>query len=416
MFSIVNHLQRVLRNQWKSKEELKRMQRKKLRSIINHAYKKSPFYHRIFKDAGLKPGDIKCKEDLKKVPIIHKKDIRENYKEVLARGYKKGDLIESRTSGSTGEVLKILMNKRTYLFYCALTYRNISSLGYLPWKKIAYIRYHPYEIGGILGKIAPLIYLPVSLDEKTQYNLLKRTDPDVVMGYPSNLLLISKILNDDIKIDFIRTEGELCTKEAMDYIERSFKTNVYDEYGSAEFANIAWQCKEKEKYHISIDNLVLEFLNENEEIDYGEKGKIIITSLENYAMPFIRYDIGDIGIPSDEKCNCGRNLPLMDLVEGREQEFFRGERGIISPRRIIPVLEMIDGIKAFRIIQDGKKIIIEEVIYPDYSKSAEMAIEKKFKLLFGDSFDIEFNYVEDIPKNKHGTVNPVVIKNKPKNL
>jgi len=122
---------------------------------------------------------------------------------------------------------------------------------------------------------------------------------------------------DNIKPKAILTTADMLYDYKRKTIEHIFDCDVFDNYSGRDTTLQAAECSEHFGYHLSIENAVVEFVKENEDVYPGETGKIIITDLCNYAMPFIRYEIGDLGVPSDENCPCGRKLPIMKSVKGR---------------------------------------------------------------------------------------------------
>ena len=121
--NIQQHLAALNKSQWWSKEQIEELQNKKLRALIHHAYNNVPYYHRIFSQLGIKPEDIKTKDDLKKIPVLTKEDIRKNLPDLIARNVPKSQMIESHSSGSTGEPLKYYIDKQSYSAGWAQTFR-----------------------------------------------------------------------------------------------------------------------------------------------------------------------------------------------------------------------------------------------------------------------------------------------------
>lgn len=156
--------------------------------------------------------------------------------------------------------------------------------------------------------------------------------------------------------------AELINYRDYRFIEKIFDAPYYDQFGCSEFDRTAWQCSEKLGYHMDVDSVITQFVDEEGiEVSLGECGEIVYTSLFNYSMPFIRYAIGDIGIPSDEICSCGINLPIMKVVDGRKDSFVvlpKGQK--ISPRNLTNTMssfEYYSNIEQFRIVQESVNLI-----------------------------------------------------------
>ncbi len=409
------YIAQVLKNQWKSPEELKKLQEKRLKKMINYAYEKSALYHKKFREAHITPRDFNRLEDFKKFPLITKEDIRELFPQgVISTDYRLSQCIHASTSGSTGKVLPIVYSPEAYQYYMAVTYRNFAALGFKPWHKFAYTRYAPihtetpfYEKLGL----ARNRFISVYLSPEKQVELIQEFNPDAITGYPSLMIEWAKLIKEQgngINPFFVRAEAEILTKEAKQFMEEAFGCELYDEYGSIEFVNLAFECAHR-GYHISSDSLVLEFLEDGEPVAPGEEGEIYATSLVNYAMPFIRYKMTDRGIPVEGACSCGRGLPLMKLIEGRDDDFIQlpsGKR--VSPRLVIPIFELAGEVKEFRVVQKKRDLIEVDIIpEPGFTEKEEQDLEKTFRDVLGEPVEIVFNVCKEIPRGRHNRPRPV---------
>jgi phenylacetate-CoA ligase len=234
----------------------------------------------------------------------------------------------------------------------------------------------------MLGVYAPI---PVSVfnDVTTQVSIIEEMKPDILDGYSSSLFLLAKEVEkrglEKIRPRFIISGAELIDDSSLKYIGKTFDAPVYDQYACIEMERIAWQCPRKMGYHMDVDTVIVQFVDENgEEVSNGERGEIVCTSLFNFAMPLIRYAVGDIGVSSDEHCSCGRTLPLMKVVEGRKDSLLLLPDGrVISPRAFsiaISMFRLYRYIEQFRVIQ-RKTGSFEILIKADNSAGDEKTIE-----------------------------------------
>ena len=211
-----------------------------------------------------------------------------------------------------------------------------------------------------------------------------------------------------IDLNKLNLKAVICTAEKMyDHhkalFNEVFKCPVVDEYGSSENGIIAFQCK-KGNMHLMNDQMCIEFLRENDEAAQpGESGRIIITDLNCHGMPLIRYDIGDVGSPSKERCTCGIELPLMQMVEGRKEDFIRTTDGKLVHAAYLCYTLKDDAIHEFKMYQKDTNLLLTQIVKsPSFNEKTEKIIENKLRTALGQDVKIIFEYVHRIPREKSG--------------
>lgn len=411
-FRIYHHLKWLQRTQWKSPAELRELQEKRLRAIIFHAYYNIPFYHKKFKDAGITPNDIKTIEDLKKIPVTTKDEIKAHWREIINP---KVDLNKARivpTSGSTGVPLKVVYDQKADAFSRAVNLRSHIENGlrfYHKWVIIGDTRTAPPSTWFQKLGIFRIYYINLFDPVEAQIAALEQINPDIITGYPSQLKLIARKmieLGADLEPVTVFTTAEVLDDKTRKIIERGFNTDV-DLFGCIELNRTAWECKGHFGYHMDAEAVIFEFLDENgEEVSPGEEGEIYYTGLYNYAMPFIRYKVGDIGVPSDEKSPCGRGLPLMERVVGRKDDYIKLPDGtLISPIQFHLVVKHISGIWEAKIIQE-KIDRIKVLLVPDtnFSDNTFRRLKQEIMKICKHQCEVEIKCVDSIPREKSGKI------------
>ena len=421
------YLRSLLRRVYWPEERLRRYRNERLREVLAYAYENVSFYHRKFREAGVKPGDVRSVEDLKKLPILRKDEVRRNLDQMVSRRFEVSRLKMLRTSGSTGEPLCFHISgvedeyrKARHLranIVCGQRLRD-------RWVLITHPLYFSQatRLQRFLGFYAPI---PVSVfdDVDEQISKIERLKPDVLDGYASSLLLLARRVEErevkTIRPRFLISGADLIDPSSRRYVEEVFGVPFYDQYGCAEFERLAWQCEERRGYHIDADSVVMEFVDEDgERVAPGETGEIVCTSLFNYAMPFIRYAVGDLGKASEDACACGRTFPLMKLVEGRKDEVV-----VLPDGRALSSFAFIAGmyqlsfykdIDRFRVVQkrlDHFRFLIKL----RNSGLDREAAEKELVGFFAKAFNVdvdevlfEVEFVEDIPLDSSGKFRIVV--------
>jgi len=429
------------RNQWLGSVELKQLQEKRLRDITNHAYNNVPLYKEKFDALGIKPEDIRSLEDVQKLPFTTKQEVRNGIPDrSMTRGSDLGDCIRASTSGTSGGPMAVFYDKR-FMDYCmaAWRFRKRLAIGVKPWQKVMVTGY-----GGLIApkkgqdqsgemarmkrksqgreSLGPIVHLlrdrekrvTVGSDANEVLTQILEFDPKLIRGTPSYLRLLAEAMAErgieGLGDKVVRTEGEVTDEETRRYLESSFKCKVFDEYSSWDFGNGAWQCTKREGYHIDADLLILEVVRGNEQVSPGERGEIVVTNLLNYAMPLIRYRVGDIGVLDDKTCSCGRGLPLLKSIEGREADCFTLRSGqLITPRTIMTVIQGTPGVSRYQAVQESMNQVRIELMRrgnePDVSKDELVA---RCHNILGEDIEIEVSITDR--KNLKAKFRPVISK------
>jgi phenylacetate-CoA ligase len=397
------YLQKVWRQQWLKPAELKRLQDGKLRTMVRHAYANVPFYRRTWKAAGIGPEDIRTAEDLRKLPVVTRTDAKKNHREMVSRSLRGTKLVIKHTSGSSGEMLRIPVEEDSIDLSDALFFRSSYAAGYRPWKRTVLICPESPEIG--FYERGRKVFISSSTDERDIVAFLEKFRPDTISTFPSTAMTIAKIAKDEslekIRPERVITTGELLTPGKRRFIQSALGCEVYDRYGAEEVGQIAWECEEHEGMHASSDSVLVESLG-------TEGGNILLTGLSNRAMPFIRYAIGDSGRLKEDACACGRGLPLMELLEGRGDEFLRLPSGrLLGPRIVCATLDKLvlfnDEVSDFKVVQKKKDIIVVYVTEGrKFSASTPSKITSAMKKIAKEPVDVRVEIVREMPEARSG--------------
>lgn len=409
-----------------TKDKLISFQEEYLQKLLLHAYYNVPYYHSIFDKIGIIKND---KADLSKfdeIPILTKEIIRKYQKELISNDYKTRKWYYNSSGGSTGEPVRFIQDdlydkwgNATYQFY----YKDILSIDEPNTKKIIIwgSERDLFQGGiGIKAKITNWLANTVFLNsfkmtDKDMDNYIKIINsfkPELIRGYAGSLFELCRYAEKrNIKIykpKILVSAAETLSNDMREKIETVFGTKLYDFYGSRETNNLAGECKEGLMHVLAFHNYVEILNNDNTPVKIKtllrEEGKIIVTNLHNYSMPFIRYEIGDMAVPGPDVCNCGNLLPTLKKITGRITDHFIKEDGtIIHGEYFTHLFYLKDWIKAFQIIQEGFKKVRALVVLKDIiNESEKIEIENKIKFLMGHDCQITWDFVDEIPKTKSG--------------
>lgn len=418
---------KLMKSQWFTRRQIEELQCKKLRALIKHAYINVPYYHKVMRKRGLNSDDIKKIKDLSKLPILTKDDVRNHFEELMAKNIKKYRPVLSHTSGSTGKPLKFYLCKRNRIMEQTLIWRYNNWTGYNYGDRVAILRGEILrsESGNPLlwkmnatGKILTLSSFDMSSANLKKYvQKIKENKIEVFRGYPSTIYILAKYLKKE-DIDYIRPKAIITASETLlpyqrKLIEMQFECKVYDWYGSGERVGHAGQCSQG-NYHIFSESGIIEFMKLDEHVGGGELSEMICTGLNNYAMPLIRYKIGDLAKYSNDKCSCGRVLPVITSIEGRLDDILITPDGrYITPSGMTLAFEYIEGIKQSQIVQKSKNEIVVKIVKTEkYTDKDTSFLIVELRKRLGNEIDIKIDFVDEIPRTKSGKI-PFVISKVP---
>lgn len=390
---------------------------------INDAVENVPYYRELFQRENIPSHAIKSIEDLKRIPILEKDEIRKAPRNFVNETFNANSLLIIHTTGTTGTPLKIYSNaetrQRNYAFYN----RFLNQAG------IAFKRKRATFGGRIIvpakQKSPPfwrysyfqknLLFSSYHLtDENIPFYIqqLTKFKPDYIDTYPSSLFCIAqyaKSHNIDLRgiTKGITTSAETLFPEQRHTIESVFGVPIFDQYGAAEMCVFVGQCKEG-KYHIHTDYGVIEFLREDGSgAKPGEESEIVCTSFINPVMPLIRYRIGDRGIFSDRACKCGSVFPVMEKILGRIDDV------IITPDgkrigRLSPVMKGFP-VKEIQFVQKVQsEVDVFIVKAPGYDDNAEIELINQLRNRLGEVILINIKYVDRINRGKGAKLKSIV--------
>ncbi|UCD96858.1 MAG: phenylacetate--CoA ligase family protein [Candidatus Bathyarchaeota archaeon] len=399
---------------------LEGIQRKKLQTTVEHAYRNVPFYHRKFRDAGVTPSDIQSVADLSKLPLTTKLEVQSTTPtNFVSKKSNPRTGIRRRTSGSTGRPLTITVDPKAIDFETAMWVRTFRANGLKVKDRMAFIadpRSFPRTRWLRRTRVVSRRYISIFDKASTQLAFLRRYRPNAIKAYPSSLRILADAYSQrepEISPRMVFTSAELLDNEAKRLISSAFETEVYDNYACSEFGLLGWECHQHEGYHLNVESVAIEFVKHGEAVAPGESGEVVCTSLENTTMPLIRYRLEDVGVPLEEPCSCGITLPLIKVVEGRVDDFLTATDGkIIPPTVFFPYpFENMDGVKQFRVIQEKKdKLTFQLVENGNRVDDAQILAKAKRKIqdLFGDDMEIEFQIKKRLDRNSSGKLRKII--------
>lgn len=411
--------------QWWPEDKLREYQNEKLRALIRHAYVNVPHYKKIMDDAGIGQDDIKDQNDLHRIPVLTREDIKANFNDLIAVNYKRSSLIEGHTSGTTGSPLQFLWDKHICLIKNVVDWRQKLAASIKPGDKFAMFvgrvvvpvaRTHPpfWRINRVLNHLYFSCFHMSKENLKTYLVKLKKFAPLAVEGYPSTVNVMARYLLDSgttVKAKAVFTTSEALLPRYRENIERAFGCKVLDSYGMAERTIFATECDHHQGNHLNLDYGITEILDKDgNACPPGQPGRLVTTGLHNFSMPLIRYVTSDVSALKDSKCSCGREFPLLEDITTRAEDYIITPEGkYISPIVLQHPFKPMHSVVESQIVQeDISNLTIKIVKTPGYSGQDTEYLQKELHKRIGDKIKINIEFVESIPRTKAGKLKWVI--------
>ena len=407
MISAILELGRLLRNRYLPPAELRALQESKLRAIVQHAYENVPYYRTLFRSAGLNPEDIRTLEDLKQIPTTTKEDLRAAGVEgTIARGVDLSFCQRSTGSGTTGKPFHVYHNLQEVRIRRLVGFRALLVAGFGPRDRLCSFYRVPFRPTLLqhLGffrteNISPM--LPV----EEQIRRLRHCQPTILRAPANQLRAILNQVDNRLSVIIhpraLITTGEVFDESLKNRILTDIDLEIFNFYMSSEFSDIASECSAHEGLHVSVDQVILEFLRpDGEPVEAGEPGTVVVTSLSAHTMPLLRYRLGDICTWAGRQCSCGSSFPLIDAPIGRDEELIRLRSGkVLSVRGVCNPWNPVEGIDQFRIIQEGlDHLVILLVLWKHPGEEILSQAKSQVLEYLGEPVRVDIQIVDSIQK------------------
>jgi phenylacetate-coenzyme A ligase PaaK-like adenylate-forming protein/glycosyltransferase involved in cell wall biosynthesis len=420
---VERYYESLRQTQWLSLPAMRELQDEKLRRMVRHAYRNVPFYRQRMREAGVRPEDIRGQADLHKLPFLTKRDVREHlYFDILSENHQKNHVLKITTSGSTGEPFVCYADRAQLEFRWASTLRSQEWTGYEFGDRC--VRLWHQTIGmskpqALKERLDAVLvrrkYIPVfeMSSDRLEHMVREIADYEPVLldGYAEALDFLAHYLKTRgtvaVRPKAIMSSAQTLPEASRKLVEDAFGCKVFDKYGSREFSGIAYECDAHAGHHVVGEGYIVEVLCDGEPARAGETGEVVITDLNNFCLPFIRYRIGDLAVAVDPsfECPCGRGLPLVGDIEGRVQSIIQGTDGRYVPGAFFEhfLKEYDHAIRRFQVVQEKPSAIVFRVVKGGrYSDEVLAEILAAFRKYLGDDMRIDVEFVDQVEMIRTG--------------
>ncbi len=389
-----------------------------LRRVLHHAAATVPYYRDLFARLRFVPDDVATFDDLERLPLLTKADVRTRGDELLSEAYRGTRLTRKRTSGSTGVPLTVWLDAEGLCWKRACTLRSDEWSGWRRGERMAKAWGNPdYKQFGLKGWLRNALYeraihlntLRMSPGDLRDFaKRLHREQPSLIFGHAHSLFLIADTIERE-GLPAYAPRGIIATSMVLhDFqrrrIEAVFNCPVTNRYGCEEVSLIACECEAHRGMHVNADSVYVETVKDGRRV-VGEPGGIVVTDLSNFAMPLVRYQIGDAGVLSDRVCPCGRGLPMLESLEGREADYVVTASGDlvsgISLTENFAVL--VPGVAQLQIVQEEVRSFTFRIVRgADFTAASERKVADLVVERFGRGTRHRLEFVEAIPQEPSG--------------
>ena len=408
---------------------IQRLHKERLTALLGHAWSTTEYYRQVLSEAGAVRNGVVDLARFQDIPFLTRDIIRDQFDRLTSRSLPEGRRsYRNATGGSTGQPAQFLQDNVYWDVNVATKLFHFEWFGKQPGDRELKIWGAEHDLlkgrEGLGSRLKNWLYnrrseqcffLP---EERVQAIIahINRFRPDLIWSYRDGIDVIAQAINRQrLKVHrpkAVFLGGGTIYPHIVEAVEKAFSAPAINIYGGRETGDVACQCPERGGLHVSMNSHEVEVVNqEGRAVADGEEGELAITPLQNYAMPLIRYRVGDRAAPTSKPCTCGRPFPLLQAVYGRVMDRLVNARGdSVDPMFFTAFIGRItnDGfIRRFQVMQEEAdqltvKIILEGGIRPEQVLPRLEAASDKIRLVMSPNCRIDYQFVDDIPLTATG--------------
>lgn len=405
-------------SQWWDETEMYEFRTRKFIALVHYAIENVPFYKEYSKKKNLRISNFKSLEDIEKLPIINKQIVRSNPEQFQSMkiNYKSRSINKGSTGGTTGAPMKLYRTKEARNWIWGSYYRWYSWMGINMGDKIAVLWGQPIVPKKLIHRTVERLinnlknikrFDTFQTSSRRLLELIQEVNsfgPKLIHGYSHSVSQFALTILEN-NIEFHPPIASSYTAEPMmeyqrEIVGKAFGSLPYDQYACGEVNSIAFECEIHQGLHVSDEHCLVEINKDN--------STIVVTDFDNYALPLLRYDTGDISKKIQGRCKCGRNLSRIDHVEGRSGSMILCSNGeLMHPEFFTHLLKELGiydkySITKYQVIQENIETLRWKIVSnKHFAIDDMMTINNKCSKYLGD-VEINFEFVDDIPSEKSG--------------
>lgn len=415
-----NHIRANLRAlQQSEKGGAQQLQKERLAQLLLHCKQHVPAYRTLdASEQEIRNDPLRVLRE--KVPALDKHTFQTNAQSHLADNIPSEQRISNCTGGSTGQPIHFFMTRQQVETYEAARWRGLSWYGITPGSRSVMLWGSPIELSKQKQRInrwkESLLknrrilsaYQLSETDMREHLRFLEKYKPEYLYGYATILTAFAQmIVRQKLQVRFslkaVVSTSETLADWQRELLEQVFHCPVANEYGARDAGILAYSCPQG-GIHITAENCVIEVLDPitHEPVEPGKSGVLAITDLHNYVQPRLRYMVGDLGTIAQTPCKCGRALPVLAHIDGREDDLLIGPSGNLVHGNIVgQLLRPLPGVEAFQFRQHTPQTATLLIVMAADSKLDEQTVLMQLAKVLPDT-KIEIKYVDEIAPTASG--------------
>ena len=413
----------IAESQWLSPPRILELQFERLRALLRHAEATVPFYTRWFADHGIRAASVTSPADFARLPPLPKATVVANASGLLSTAGRPSLLTQKATGGSTGERMVFYRDADAMSRNFAHVLRNYTWTGLDLGDPHAFLWGAHFDLRAQQRLSNRLINFCLRqrwldafrMNEASMAGYvadLGRWKPRLLSAYVTAAATLSDFAlrrGASIQVPAIATTAETLFPKHRQQLRAAFGAEIFDRYGCREIGNTAHECPDHSGLHVNAEHVYLEIVDgENRPVPPGQEGDVLYTSLGNWRFPLIRYRVGDRAVAASAgACRCGRGLPKIAAVRGRETDMLVTPDGTrVHGEYFSHLFYGLASVLEFRVVQESAALIRIWVRVAGGASALpsgdEATLRSAFMGMFGKGTDLEIMAVDEIPKTASG--------------
>ncbi len=421
------HLQALTRNEQLSVDEFQALQLHKLQQLVDHAYQHVPYYRRRFGEVGYQTGDLTSFDDFAKLPFLTREDINEYRDDLIAETYDQADLYFNETGGSTGRPMQFYIADTFWWSNQANNFRVHRWYGKEEGDRVAWLWGAQEDmpewswrrrLRSAIMRERYLNAFTMTAEKMDAFaKMLLSWQPTMYIGYASVLTLFAEFVEQKgytLRPRFIEVTSEKLSQAQREIIERVFGCPVADHYSCREMGTMAYQAPNRKLLSLG-DMRYMEVVAHDAPAPRGTMGEVVMTSLTQYAFPFIRYKNNDTAIMSAEPSPDGKPFPVIEEILGRKNDFLVSADGkFVHSEFFAYTFRVKPEVARYQVYQPDRehlevRLTLKESVSEAWLESAKAEVQDRF----GVGTEVSLVVVDDFELTKVGKHRYIISEVKP---